>query len=169
MKKMKRGLLSIFLATFMIFAGCASKKHIEETGQIFLADAFTTNYECRWDNYKDALKIIGSDPVKKYYSDLETLCTEDGLNAMSANRFPFKYDELAEKYGYTFKPSDISVNESDEQIAFTLNLEILSEEKVIGTIKQSGQLQIVSKDGDELVDSIWIADFNELVNYLDTL
>lgn len=169
MKKRYLGIISFILLILFIFAGCASNKHIEETGQIFLADAFTTNYECRWDNYKDALKIIGSDPVKKYYSDLETLCTEDGLNAMAANRFPFKYDELAEKYGYTFKPSDISVNESDEQIEFTLNLDILSEEKVIGTIKQSGQLQIVSEDGDELVDSIWIANFDELVNYLDTL
>ena len=34
-------------------------------------------------------------------------------------------------------------------------------------IKQTGQIQIVSEDGKELVDSIWISNFDELVSYLE--
>ena len=54
-------------------------------------DGITTRMHCSTEN----------DPVKIYYSDLEPLCTENGLDSMSANRIPFEYEELAEKYGYT--------------------------------------------------------------------
>ena len=43
----------------------------------------------------------------------------------------------------------------------------MSGENVVGSIKQTGQIQIVSEDGKELVDSIWISNFDELVSYLE--
>ena len=163
MKSKRLIIIGLIISILLIFSGCGTEKNAETIEENFLTNAFTTNYEGRWDNYKDALGSTENDPVKIYYSDLEPLCTENGLDSMSANRIPFEYEELAEKYGYTFKPENISV----EKTKFTLDLNILSGENVVGSIKQTGQIQIVSEDGKELVDSIWISNFDELVSYLE--
>ena len=114
------------------------------TGSYFLQGIRPVSYT-HLDVYK---RQTENDPVKIYYSNLEPLCTEDGLDSMSANRIPFEYEELAEKYGYTFKPENISVEKTD----FTLDLNILSGEDVVGSVKQTGQIQIVSENGKEFVD-----------------
>ncbi|MCI5858317.1 MAG: hypothetical protein MR023_00720 [Blautia sp.] len=165
MKSKRLIIIGLIVSILFIFSGCGTEKNAETTEQNFLTNAFTTNYEGRWDNYKDALGSTENDPVKIYYSNLEPLCTEDGLDSMSANRIPFEYEELAEKYGYTFKPENISVEKTD----FTLDLNILSGEDVVGSVKQTGQIQIVSENGKEFVDSIWISNFDELVSYLENV
>ena len=74
MKSKRLIIIGLIISILLIFSGCGTEKNAKTIEENFLTNAFTTNYEGRWDNYKDALGSTENDPVKIYYSDLEPLC-----------------------------------------------------------------------------------------------
>lgn len=166
-------LLILMIATFVC---CSQEKETKTTRNelelTFLTMLFTTNQEGRWDTYQDADfsdEKSANEAVEQYYSTFRTMCTEEGLAFMAANRLPYTFDEMAEKYNCSMKPEKITITWDGDTVEFTLYLIVARDGENLGEVEQNGQLQLIQNDGEYLIDSVWIANLNDLMEFLASM
>lgn len=171
--KLRVSLISVLLILTIVLSGCSQEKKtkttVDELEQTFLTSFFTTNQDGRWDTYQDADfsdEKSANEAVEQYYSAFRAMCTEEGVDSMAANRLPYVFDEMAEQYNCSIKPENITITQDEDTVEFTLDLIVTRDGENLGEVEQSGQLQLIQSDGKYLVDSVWIANLNDLTEFL---
>ncbi|MEG2456027.1 MAG: hypothetical protein RSC08_07210 [Oscillospiraceae bacterium] len=98
---------------------------------------------------------------------LSPLCTEDGLAFMLENRFGWTLKTLAAQEDCTLHPSEIKVsyNKTATEVQstdFALTVTVTHADGTVNEVAQHGTMQLAPKDGAILVESMWIANPDEL-------
>lgn len=162
----KSCLLLLLCLSLLLGIGC-NQSDVEDTsapGEDFLRMMFTTNQGERWDRLKSASSENIKTATEEYFLPFFELCTEDGVTNIAGNRYPARFDEMAEKHGCVFVPEEITISELDEEgnVDFSVTISAQRNGEVIGTAIQTGELTLQNVDGAYLVDSLWIGNLSEL-------
>ena len=160
---MKKIVCIIAVLSIVLFAGCGSKKSVDEADgkklmTKFCRVFFETNYENR---YTDFLK---DKEQEKYYKAFEEMATKECLKDMMAGRNPLKYDKKCAEDGLVYKPADIEFTKSGDEadVSGSYEFKLTLKEKTSGErINVAGQISIEEKDGKLLVSKIYISSMSK--------
>ena len=160
---MKKIVCIIAVLSLVLFAGCGSKKSVDEADgkklmTKFCRVFFETNYENR---YKDFVK---DKDHEKYYKAFEEMASKECLKDMMAGRNPLKYDKLYVSKGISYQPTDIELSKhgGEDEVEGSYEFKLTLKEKTSGErINVAGQISIEEKDGKLLVSKIYISSMSK--------
>ena len=160
---MKKIVCIIAVLSLVLFAGCGSKKSVDEANgkklmTKFCRVFFETNYENRYTDF------VKDKDQEKYYKAFEEMATKECLKDMMAGRNPLKYDKKCAEDGIAYEPADIELTKSNDEddVSGSYEFKMILKEKNSGErINVVGQISIEEKDGKLLVSKIYISSMSK--------
>ena len=155
---MKKIVCIIAVLSLVLFAGCGSKKSVDEADgkklmTKFCRVFFETNYENRYNDF------VKNNDHEKYYKAFEEMASKECLDDMMASRNPLKYDKKCAEDGLAYQPTDIELTKSNDEddVSGSYEFKMILKEKTSGErINVAGQISIEDNNGKLLVSKIYI-------------
>ena len=160
---MKKIVCIIAVLSLVLFAGCGSKKSVDEANgkklmTKFCRVFFETNYENRYNDF------VKDKDHEKYYKAFEEMATKECLKDMMAGRNPLKYDKKCAEDGIAYEPADIELTKANDEddVSGSYELKMILKEKNSGErINVACQISIEDKEGKLLVSKIYISSMSK--------
>lgn len=169
MKRKFCGLLVLPVIICMLLTGCTKENNTEQSVDVkeaFIKTYFTSDYEKRYTSLLQEKQSGDADTealMERYYAHFSPLVTQGCLEAMMANREPYKYDERAENNQETITVKEIAFEEYDAAegvYSFSVLLEGQSGTDT-KTYEVKGQLSVERKKDQERVSHIYLGSYIE--------